>query len=201
MKDRWQRTDDDMFIVVWRHAHCCFAVQTSLARAWRHLARMTSRATSLTLNRWGPKSWACQILNFENRTSISRDMANFVKWSQSILKFCWCSHFHFQVAVIILASWVREHSSYYNLDLSVCLSVCQEMRKLRALSIVWLLVWLDESQGRNHTIIWGRRDAATYVCSIFTPWNPVHILYYDHTIIYHQCVRVRVMVATPLARR
>ncbi len=52
---------------------------TPHARTWRHLARTTSCATSLTSSRSGSKSWACQISNFENRTITKGDTAIFVK--------------------------------------------------------------------------------------------------------------------------
>ena len=55
-------------------------------RPWRHLARVTSHVKSLTSSRSGSKGWACQISNFENRTIISQDTANFVK---GCLLFSW----------------------------------------------------------------------------------------------------------------
>ena len=79
--DRWRRvmghdmvqlTSSKCLIAlarVWRH----------LARAWRHLARAAARDGFLTLARSGPLCRVCQISNFQNRTSISRDTANFVK--------------------------------------------------------------------------------------------------------------------------
>ncbi len=63
-----------------------------------HLTRVTLRVTSLTSKTSGSKSWVCQILNFKNRTNISRDTAIFVKPCESsefsfklYCKFlCWC---------------------------------------------------------------------------------------------------------------
>ena len=53
------------------------------ARAWRHLARRVARDVMVTSDRSAPKSCAWQILNFENRTIISRDTAVFVKPCQT----------------------------------------------------------------------------------------------------------------------
>ena len=49
------------------------------SRAWRHLTHVASRVTSLTSVRSAPEPWACQILNFENRTIIKGDTVIFVK--------------------------------------------------------------------------------------------------------------------------
>ena len=51
----------------------------SLTRAWRHLARRVARDIIVTSDRSAPKSWASQIMNFQNQTIIKGDTAIFMK--------------------------------------------------------------------------------------------------------------------------
>ena len=92
---------------------------------------------------------------------------------------------------------------------------------LRHHTIRWQSVCMCESQGvhvHSHKKMWCRsldfvnsELRLTFQCSLLNfslhlqPWDlkksQNHSFFYDHTIIYHQFVCVRVRVETPLARR
>ncbi len=90
-----------------KRGSCFDAVKCDIthARAWRHLARRVTRDVILTSHRSAPKSWAWQILNFENRTIIKGDTAIFV----IACKMPWKSYYKMTINLDVWESGWEPH--------------------------------------------------------------------------------------------